>query len=178
MHIHIGPYTNFNKRTKKTPKRKIKIKLDRWDTWNLDSTLAMIILPALKQLKNQKHGAPNTDDEDVPKKLRSTSAPKKKNDWDTDKNWFKRWDWILDEMIWAFEQYNTDWEKQYHSGKVDFELVPTKETKDLPKNKQMFEMVKGKKHTHQFDKEGYQNHSAKIQNGFRLFAKYYMCLWT
>ena len=48
--------------------------------------------------------APLVDDEDVPEELRSTAAPAKENDWDVDENHFKRWDWVLDEMIWAFEQ--------------------------------------------------------------------------
>ena len=86
--------------------RKVKIHIDPWDTWNMDSTLSMIVLPMLKQLKATKHGAPWTDDEDVPDGLglRSTEAPPKKDEWDTDTNHFKRWDWIMYEMIWTFEQ--------------------------------------------------------------------------
>jgi len=57
----------------------------------------------LIQLKETKHGSPDVDDKDVPEHLRSTSAPPKKNDWDTDDNWHKRWDWVLDEMIHAFD---------------------------------------------------------------------------
>ena len=87
-------------------KRKIQVRIDKYDTWSMDSTLAHIILPMLKQLKETKHGAPDVDDKDVPKKLRSTSAPVKENEWDTDDNWFDRWDWVLDEMIWTFSQVN------------------------------------------------------------------------
>ena len=47
------------------------IKIDKWDTWSMDSTLSPIILPMLKQLKATKHGAPYIDDEDVPAKLRA-----------------------------------------------------------------------------------------------------------
>ena len=83
--------------------QKIKIRIDRWDTWSMDHTLAPIILPMLIQLKETKHGSPDVDDKDVPEHLRSTSAPPKKNDWDTDDNWHKRWDWVLDEMIHAFD---------------------------------------------------------------------------
>jgi hypothetical protein len=57
----------------------------------------------LKQLNKVKHGAPIVDDEDVPEELRSTSAPPKEDIWDTDANHFKRWDWVMNEMIWAFE---------------------------------------------------------------------------
>jgi hypothetical protein len=53
------------------------IKLDRWDTWSFDHTMAEIILPGLKQLKETKQGAPWTDDEDVPEYLRSHMAQPK-----------------------------------------------------------------------------------------------------
>ena len=84
------------------------VKIDRWDTWSMDHTLAHIILPMLKQLKKDKHGAPFTNDKDVPKELKSTSAKPKENEWDTDEFHFQRWDYILDEMIWAFEQKIND----------------------------------------------------------------------
>ena len=84
-------------------KRKIQIRIDKYDTWNMDNTLALIALPMLKQLRNTKHGAPWTDDEDVPEHLRSTAAEPKENEYHTDSNHFKRWNWIMDEMIWAFE---------------------------------------------------------------------------
>ena len=35
------------------------VKIDRYDTWSMDHTLADIILPMLKQLNTEKHGAPN-----------------------------------------------------------------------------------------------------------------------
>ena len=84
--------------------RKIKVKIHDYDTWSMDQTLAFIILPMLKQLKETKHGSGHVDDKDVPKHLRSTSAPPKENEWDIDAFYHDRWDWALDEMIWAFEQ--------------------------------------------------------------------------
>ena len=79
------------------------VKIDKWDTWSMDTTISYIILPMVKQLHADKHGAPNVDDEDVPEELKSVSAPPKENVWDVDANHFKRWDYILDEMIWSFE---------------------------------------------------------------------------
>jgi len=79
------------------------VKIDKWDVWGMDTTLAHIILPMLKQLDRVKHGAPIVDDEDVPERLKSTSAPPKECVWDIDANHFKRWDWVMNEMIWAFE---------------------------------------------------------------------------
>ena len=45
-------------------KRKIKVRIDSYDTWNADSTLSIIIAPMLRQLKEHKCGAPFVDDED------------------------------------------------------------------------------------------------------------------
>src|SRR6056300_714594 len=85
--------------------QKIKIHIDRWDTWSMDHTLAPIILPMLVQLKETKHGAPMVDMEDVPKELRATKAQQNKyaKGGDVDPKHFERWDWIMDEMIYAFD---------------------------------------------------------------------------
>ena len=88
-----------------SPEQKIKVHIDPWDTWSMDHTLAPIILPMLIQLKAEKHGAPQVDYEDVPKELR----PSKKEidaynkDGTTDEKFFERWDWVMDEMIYAFD---------------------------------------------------------------------------
>ena len=156
------------------------VKIDNYDTWSMDSTLTPIILPMLKQLKETKHGAPYTEDSDVPERLRSTtkSAQKaKKNDWDSDGNHFKRWDWILDEMIWAFEQLADDeWEAQFHTGTSDIVWVPSKEL-DAKGKPLTYEMKSGPKDTRKWDKKGYMKHSARIDNGTRLFGKYFRALW-
>ena len=156
------------------------VKIDNYDTWSMDTTLTPVILPMLKQLKETKHGAPFTEDEDVPERLRSTTkaaVKSKKNSWDTDCNHFKRWDWILDEMIWAFEQLaDDDWEAQFHTGTSDTIWVPSKELDD--KGKPLtYEMKSGPKDTRKWDKKGYMKHSARIDNGTRLFGKYFRALW-
>jgi hypothetical protein len=111
--VYIPPYDDSG------DKQKAEIEIHPYDTWSLDYTLAKIILPCLKQLKETKHGAPNTEDEDVPEWLRSTAAPPKENAWDIDANWFKRWDWIMDEMIFAFEFLNEDSDDRYDEQKND-----------------------------------------------------------
>lgn len=153
-------------------KRKIKVRIDPSDTWCMDNTLAHIILPMLKQLKATKHGAPLVDDKDVPVELRSSSAPPKENEWDTDANHFKRWDWVIDEMIHAFEcELNEDWEDQFHSGKIDMRWKKDEE------NPKFSTMYYGPDHTHKFDKKGYDKAWARRNNGLRLFGKYYHGLW-
>jgi len=123
-------------------------------------------LPMLKQLNKEKHGAPYTNDEDVPEYLRSHMAQPKENEWDTDSLHFMRWDWILAEMIWAFEQeIKDDDEHQFfdHSECGD-EKFPWNE------NGQYVSKVK-------VDREGLEAHQKRKANGFRLFGKYYQNLW-
>lgn len=157
------------------------VKIDKYDTWNMDNTLSPIILPMLKQLNATKHGAPNVDDDDVPEELKSTSAPAKENVWDTDANHFKRWDWAMGEMIWAFEQLqpDCDWEKQYTSGECDWKFVPVdSEGNEVPKGEHKFsEMRHGPNHTYEIDWEGRNKHQERITNGLKLFGKYYQSLW-
>lgn len=152
------------------------VKIDKWDTWSMDSTLSKIILPMLKQLQATKQGAPFVEDEDVPEELRSTSAPAKENDWDTDDNHFKRWDWALAQMIWSFERLNDENDgEEFHTGVHDTKMVPC-EWDENGKVK-LLRMEEGPNHTAHFDAEGYTAHQAKIQVGLNLFGKYYRNLW-
>lgn len=154
-------------------KRNVQVRIDPWDTWGADDTLAHIILPLLKQLNENKHGAPFVDDEDVPEELRSTSAPPKENEWDTDENHFKRWDWVLGEMIFAFKTKVgdlKDWEDQFHTGESD--IIWVKEEGGT------YRMDRGENDTHQYDIEGAKAYQERISNGFRLFGKYYESLWS
>lgn len=156
------------------------VKIDRWDTWSMDHTLAPIILPMLKQLQATKHGAPLVDDEDVPDELKSTSAPPKENDWDTDGNHFRRWDWVLDEMIFAFEcKVDDSWQEKFREGEIDMLWVPVdKDGNEVPKGEhKYYEMKRGPKDTYKCDYEGMRVVEKRIQNGFRLFGKYYQALW-
>ena len=140
------------------------VRIDPWDTWSMDHTLADIILPMLRQLQATKHGAPHVDDADVPEYLQSHMAQPKENEWDTDSLWFMRWDWILSEEIWAFEQLvNEDAESQFfdHS-----ECDPGRK----PWDNESYKKVK-------YDKEGHAAWQARMDNGFRLFGKYYRCHW-
>jgi len=101
--------------------RKVRIHIDEYDTWSMDHTLSMIIHPMLVQLKETKHGSPFVDDEDVPEHLRSTAAPEltqeQKDCGTTDDNFHKRWEWVLDEMIFAHHCQFNDWEDEYYERK-------------------------------------------------------------
>lgn len=152
------------------------VKIDKYDTWSMDHTLAYIILPMLKQLKETTHGAPFVDDKDVPKEFKSTSAAPKANEWDVDEHHFKRWDYVLDEMIYAFESKVDDKsEEKFYSGEHDIKSVAC-EWDDKGKAT-LFEMVKGPNDTFKIDTKGLEAHKKRVSNGFRLFGKYYENLW-
>ena len=105
----------------------------------MNDTLAHIILPMLKQIKKENHGAAVAVDlgNDCPKHL----------------SFFERWDWVMDEMIFAFESKLDDkWKDQFYT---------SQEPDD----------------THKCDHEGMKVYQARISNGFRLFGKYYESLW-
>ena len=152
------------------------VKIDRWDTWSMDHTLADIILPMLKQLQKDKHGSPFVDDEDVPEELKSTSAPPKENEYDTDANHFKRWDYVLDEMIFAFEcKVDDSWQDKFSSGEFDKKTVACQW--DENGKAKMYEWIDGPNHTYELDIEGMKVVQKRITNGYRLFGKYYEGLW-
>lgn len=140
------------------------VKIDPSDTWSLDTTMSLILLPMLKQLKATKHGAPYTQDEDVPDYLKSMNAPRVKDEWDTDDNYFLRWDYILDEIIWALSQSNIDWEDQYKSGVSD--LIFTSSS-----------IEDGPNHTMVYDWDGMKLHQERMTNGFRLMGVYWQGFW-
>jgi hypothetical protein len=164
--------------SKKT--RKEYIRIDKHDTWGMDHTLALIITPMLKQLRDTKHGAPSVDDEDVPDHIKSTSAPPKDNEWDIDGHHFLRWDWVLDEMIFSFEsKLNDEWDKEFWTGEAGpVEWEETEKTFPNPlTNEEEKTYIMKKTGNLECNWTARQVKSDRIQNGFRLFGKYYQSLW-
>jgi len=151
------------------------VKIDRYDTWSMDHTLADIILPMLKQLNAEKHGAPHVDDEDVPMELQSWTSPAK-DEYDTDGHHFARWDYVLNEMIFAFECKADDtWQEKFSSGEHDMKSVPCAwDTEGKPT---LYNLQKGPNDTYKCDYEGIAEVQKRITNGFRLFGRYYENLW-
>ena len=106
MRVKIGKYPVwrwFNnwlyKQTGLAPEQHVDVQIDPWDTWNMDTTLAHIVVPMLKQLKANKHGHPS----DLPNEA--------------------AWDDILNKMIFSFNSKLHDWEQQFQSGEHDVEWV-------------------------------------------------------
>lgn len=148
------------------------IHIDRWDVWNMADTLAEITLPMLQELKRQKQGSGFIADEDVPYGIRSFNAPKPEHEWDTDEFLHLRYNWFLDELIWTFTALHpdTDYEDNYHYGNIDFLWQPVPGTDH-------FKMVASPRNNHRWDKAGYETYQARVNNGLRLFGKYYQTLW-
>lgn len=137
------------------------VKIDYYDTWSMDHSLAHIIVPMLKQLQATKHGSPMTELEDTPEHLHPTVAPGPHNNYD-DETVHTRWSWVLNEMIWAFEQKLVDdGDSQFydHSG-----VQP-----GASLNQQIGQM--------KVDRAGLEAYQKRMANGFRLFGKYYSSLW-
>ena len=156
-------------------KRNIKIHIDPWDVWSMDTTLAYIIIPMLKELREQAHGYPAdfcTDDDDYGHqqifKGDGFEFPEDSG--------MERWQEALDKMIWAFEQVvDFDWEEQYREGVTDFQWVDS-DYEDGTGEKYST-MIDGPNHTCVVDYDGIRKHQARMQEGFDLFGKYYRNLW-
>lgn len=146
--------------------RKIKVRIDDYDVWGADHTIAVIVHPLLIRLKEKKHGTPLVDDEDLPEEFKTRKFDS------NDDEMLARWDWIMDEMIWAMEQCSEPdhGESQFYSGHVDFKFEKDEESG-------FSEMKRGPNHTFKVDRVGMIEHYARMKNGHRLFGKYFLALW-
>lgn len=166
----------------KFKKQKQYVKIDYYDHWSCDSTLTPIILPLLKSLKEHKQGSGFIDMEDVPESMRFTET----EEWDAQTTFefydkcedkmkcdvHTRYEWALDEMIWAFEQLNSgDWEDQYWKTRPEIDFTEHEEDKGKTLKPVRWK-VEGV-----CDWEGRKKHQARIDNGLRLFGKYFQTLW-
>jgi len=160
------------------------VKVDYWDVWSMDYTLSPIILPMLKQLQKVKHGSGYVDLEDVPEHLRYTET----ETYDDQKTFdfyhedgiakidcdvHTRYDWLLNELIWTFEQLqpDNDWEDQYWITKPELDFDKKEEDEGKVAVPVRWK-VKGK-----CDWDARQKHQARIDNGLKLFGKYYQTFW-
>jgi hypothetical protein len=157
--------TRFCEWTPGKRKRTEWVHIDNYDVWGMDHTLALIIVPMLKKLKTQKHGYGWVDNKDVPTELRSTATGARtgvKNKWDWDNYAEARYSWMMDELIWTFEQLaNDDHESQF------YDHTESRKEKDFNKSIRKLKV----------DHTGLELHQKRIENGLRLFGKYFRTLW-
>lgn len=136
-----------------TKQRKIRVKIDPWDTWSMDDTLAHIIWPMLLQIKKNNRGFPSTllpDNWNVLNEEERDAAEK----------WAgERWREILDKMIFSFEMIIEDHEDRAL-------LAALYKDTEAPSDEAWAEYRK--KH---------QDRSDKIQEGLDLFGMHLRDLW-
>lgn len=155
------------------------IRIDYQDLWSLDHTLSLIIHPALVRLKEIKHGSPMVDDDDVPEHIRAGKPVEDQYNSEPNDHVHDRWEYVLGEMIWAFEQLTKHGnDDQFHHNADQLEMV-TKPLEDNPKLYSVdFNHQKDpSKPKYWVDREGKKAHHERIANGLRLFGKYYQGLW-
>lgn len=146
-------------------KQKVSVRIDPWDSWSAYRNLALVILPVLKQVKEAKYGTPMIDFQDVPEHLATIDFQE------------QGWQYIVDEMIFAFENVVDDsWEDQFVSGESDLrtEVLKWTETGEPL----WYRVVNGPGHTRTYDEEGRSRYQERISRGLVLFGKYYRDLWT
>lgn len=163
--------------------RTIKVKLHGYDSWNVDSTIAIIALPLLKQFRDNKQAFSSVDLEDLPPHLQRTTTEEYDDQMTFD---FYRipdvyaadimeeqWKWVLDEIIWAFEQLQPDcnWQEQYWITHPKMDMKKYPEDEGLTVIPVRWE-IKG-----ECDTKGMMDHQSRITNGLKLFGKYYQGLW-
>lgn len=142
--------------------RTVKVRIDYHDVWNAAGTMSLIMVPLLKELKKTKHGSPDIELGDVPRNLWPVHLSSSSNNY-TDDTIHARWEWVLDEIIWALEQVSSeDGEGQFydHSEAND-------ESDDL-----MVQIGKIK-----IDQDGLNAWHERKSNGLRLLGKYFETLW-
>jgi hypothetical protein len=177
MKVKMGNY-------RKSAGRKVKIEIDSSDTWNLDYSLALIIYPALLQLRAEKHGIPNDIVNEVGGEDWSSQDSfdfYKESHQEAFNKACERWEQILDKMIWSFEQLvRGDYSDKYHHGDPKYDWIKSKKTFPNPmtgKIEATWQMVDKNPDDHWYDGVGHQLHEDRIQEGLDLFGKYYRALW-
>ena len=176
MKAKIGPYT-------KVAPRRINIEIDKYDTWSMDHTLALIILPLLLQYKENHHGIPNdfadhSGDENCQNQY-LFDFYKESHEWAFEQG-VKRWEETLDKMIWSFYQIVVDDDSRYHHGKSNFDWVKSDKQYPNPisgKMEDTFQMVDKNPEDHWYDVNGHLEHEKRVQEGLELFGKYFRNLW-
>lgn len=148
-----------NQESSERNEQQVKVQVHPWDLTNVDRTLAYVISEVLTKYSELPIGGwPNTDPLDGPAHLMAAGEGSE-----------ERWNWIVDEMTWAFQQYNTSWHQQYQSGESDYVWEAIKGGGA--------QIITGPNHTLVIDEEGQRRHQERIDRGIYLFGKYYKYLW-
>jgi hypothetical protein len=131
------------------------VKIDYYDTWNVDGTIASIVAPLLKTFINEK-------DESYPGQFEN----------------YEQWEEVMKKMLWSFEQLNADWESQFYEvtkSKISFNVIRD----DKPgSGYQIFNRMNFDGDITRWAPRASEEHRKRIQDGLDLFAKHYFSLWN
>lgn len=169
---------NFNRGP---TERRVDVKIEKWDTYSLDHTAALIILPLLLQLKNSKMGVPNDFVQRVGGDMDSNYCFDfiMEDENEVFDKLCERWSEALDKMIWSFQQMvDESYDDKYHHGKMKIGWKPVERLNPATGVvEKMYEMVDENPNEHWYDYVGHMMHEDRIQEGLDLFGKYYRSLW-
>ena len=116
MKVSIGNYPVYRwyhqaGLVKFTGEPKVEVRIDPWDTYSMDATLAHIVLPMLIQLKRSQHIVVFMEEED----LLNYCIPQYPDEFSPE-SLEENWQWALGEIIYAF---NSKVAEEFHDVEAD-----------------------------------------------------------
>ena len=173
MKVEITRYKSNTKEDKfrKGKIKKKEIRIDRHDSWSVAWSLAQIAAPLVKQLKETSHSYGSVPKHLVPEHLHSTYGSAE----DYKENYSKEaWDWALGEIVFAMEEIANDNanEPPFHTKVGEMNFLPI----DPDTNTGEIEFT-GWESTPESRAANAAYHK-RIENGCRLFGKYFTALWS
>ena len=149
----------------------VKVVVNDWDTWDASMTIAQIAYPLLSRFEtilkdpDSVAGSPQVDDEDVPEELRRPTDFDGSGG-DVDDNWHARWHYVVGEIVLAMKCcQDWTWEEEYRSGSLKIDFIEEEGVLEFDDS------------DHHVDEEGLEAMRARVDNGLRLFGKYFRALW-
>lgn len=154
MKVSIGPYNR--KRGSSPNSRTVKIKVSPYDCWNLDETLARVILPSLRCFKNRQYvGICSAyHDPNMPDEGRSL------------------WLDAIDMMIWSFEEIIFNYHEPDFPERINY--CAWKKVRDNFWENTPAVYADGALEKWKADTKAYNE---RIQKGLDLFGKHFRDLW-
>ena len=147
--------------------------LNKIEVWDLDNTLAEILLPLLVRYKKTEYSRFTVDDVDVPNKEIHTYG-KEHGTYDWDKDEFKvdekltlKYDYVIDEIIWTMIMLATGKYETHNYSYSELIDIHTPITEGAYKGGTILEFDTS---NYYFDEESYNKDQVRIKNGLRLFG--------
>ena len=164
MKVNLGKFPNAGE-------RRVKVNIDKFDTYNVDHTLALIILPMLLQFRENHHGVPHdfVDDSGNNDINRQQSFDFYSDTQKSIEECDRRWIETIDKMIWSFYQIMIDDDSKYHHGSPNYASIRQSDG--------MYRMIDKNPDEHWYDAVGHDMHVERVKEGLALFGKYYNSLW-